>query len=133
MVARSPSASSTDLSGKSDANVIIAAMLEKTSRHLFGPTSAPASPPKQQVVSLTALKTKLSYLKSSEIKLVRQAFHFADQAHLGQYRQSGEPYITHPLAVAELCADWRLDVYSIMSALLEDVNGYGKRYSRYFG
>ena len=121
MVARSPSASSTDLSGKSDANVIIAAMLEKTSRHLFGPTSAPASPPKQQVVSLTALKTKLSYLKSSEIKLVRQAFHFADQAHLGQYRQSGEPYITHPLAVAELCADWRLDVYSIMSALLHDV------------
>ena len=121
MVARSPSASSTDLSGKSDANVIIAAMLEKTSRHLFGPTSAPASPPKQQVVSLTALTTKLSYLKSSEIKLVRQAFHFADQAHLGQYRQSGEPYITHPLAVAELCADWRLDVYSIMSALLHDV------------
>ena len=96
-------------------------MLEKTSRHLFGPTSAPSSPPKQQVVSITALTTKLNYLKSSELKLVRQAFHFADKAHLGQYRQSGEPYITHPLAVAELCADWRLDVYSIMSALLHDV------------
>ena len=121
MVARSPSAFGTDLAGKSEANVIIAAMLEKTSRHLFGPTSAPSSPPKQQVVSITALTTKLDYLKSSELKLVRQAFHFADKAHLGQYRQSGEPYITHPLAVAELCADWRLDVYSIMSALLHDV------------
>jgi len=121
MVARSPSAFGTDLAGKSEANVIIAAMLEKTSRHLFGPTSAPSSPPKQQVVSITPLTTKLNYLKSSELKLVRQAFHFADKAHLGQYRQSGEPYITHPLAVAELCADWRLDVYSIMSALLHDV------------
>ncbi|MEI7426847.1 MAG: bifunctional (p)ppGpp synthetase/guanosine-3',5'-bis(diphosphate) 3'-pyrophosphohydrolase [Betaproteobacteria bacterium] len=122
MVARSPSTSSNDLiPSKSDAKVIIAAMLEKTSRHLFGPTSAPAFPPKQQVVSLTALTEKLSYLKSSEIKLVKRAFHFADEAHLGQYRQSGEPYITHPLAVAELCADWRLDVYSIMCALLHDV------------
>jgi GTP pyrophosphokinase len=122
MVARTPLSSSSDLiPGKSDAKVIIAAMLEKTRRHLFGPTSAPASPPKQQVVSLTALTTKLSYLKSSELKLVRRAFHFADEAHLGQYRQSGEPYITHPLAVAELCADWRLDVYSIISALLHDV------------
>jgi GTP pyrophosphokinase len=102
--------------------VIIAAMLEKTSRHLFGPTSAPASPPKQQVVSLSVLTEKLSYLKSSELKLVKKAFHFADEAHLGQYRQSGEPYITHPLAVAELCAEWRLDVNSIMSALLHDVS-----------
>ena len=122
MVARSPSTSSSDLiPSKSDAKVIIAAMLEKTSRHLFGPTSAPASPPKQQVVSLSVLTDKLSYLKSSELKLVKKAFHFADEAHLGQYRQSGEPYITHPLAVAELCAEWRLDVNSIMSALLHDV------------
>ena len=122
MVARSPSTSSSDLlPSNSDARVIIAAMLEKTSRHLFGPTSAPASPPKQQVVSLSVLTEKLSYLKSSELKLVKKAFHFADEAHLGQYRQSGEPYITHPLAVAELCAEWRLDVNSIMSALLHDV------------
>jgi GTP pyrophosphokinase len=122
MVARSPSISSADtLTHVTDAKAIISAMLEKSSRHLFGPTSAPASPPKQQVVSLSNLTDKLSYLKSSEMKLVRKAFHFADEAHLGQYRQSGEPYITHPLAVAELCADWRLDVNSIMSALLHDV------------
>jgi GTP pyrophosphokinase len=122
MVARSPSTSKGDLLPSiSDASVIIAAMLEKSSRHLFGPTSAPEVPPKQQVVSLAALTQKLSYLKASELKLVKKAFHFADEAHLGQYRQSGEPYITHPLAVAELCADWRLDVFSIMSALLHDV------------
>jgi len=121
MVARSPSTSSSDVLHVPDANAIIAAMLEKSSRHLFGPTSAPSSPPKQQVVSLAKLTEKLSYLKPAEIKLVRKAFQFADEAHLGQYRQSGEPYITHPLAVAELCADWRLDVNSIMSALLHDV------------
>ncbi len=104
-----------------DSNGIIAAMLEKSGRHLFGPTFAPAQPPKQQVISIAVLSEKLSYLKASDLKLVRKAFHFADEAHLGQYRQSGEPYITHPLAVAELCAEWKLDVYSIMSALLHDV------------
>ena len=100
---------------------VIAAMLEQSGRHLFGPTFAPAQPPKQQVVSISGLTAKLDYLKPEEIKLVKRAFHFADEAHLGQYRQSGEPYITHPLAVAELCAEWKLDVYSIMAALLHDV------------
>ena len=104
-----------------DPKDIIAAMLEQSGRHLFGPTFAPANPPKQQVVSITGLTAKLDYLKPAELKLVKQAFHFADEAHLGQYRQSGEPYITHPLAVAELCATWKLDVYSIMAALMHDV------------
>lgn len=104
-----------------DAKGIIAAMLEKSGRHLFGPTFAPAQPPKQQVISIAELTAKLSYLSDSDLKLVKKAFHFSDQAHLGQYRQSGEPYITHPLAVAELCAEWKLDLYSIMSALLHDV------------
>ena len=104
-----------------DSKDIIAAMLEQSGRHLFGPTYAPAQPPKQQVVSTANLISKLDYLKPTELKLVKQAFNFADDAHLGQYRQSGEPYITHPLAVAELCAEWKLDVYSIMAALLHDV------------
>jgi GTP pyrophosphokinase len=104
-----------------DASGIIAAMLEKSGRHLFGPTYAPQQPPKQQVISIADLTAKLSYLTNAELKLVKKAFQFSDAAHLGQYRQSGEPYITHPLAVAELCAEWRLDVNSIMSALLHDV------------
>ena len=117
--------SSTTTKNKSpnipDSNGIIAAMLEKSGRHLFGPTSAPLQPPKQQVISIADLTAKLSYLTSAELKLVKKAFHFSDEAHLGQYRQSGEPYITHPLAVAELCAEWKLDVHSIVSALLHDV------------
>jgi hypothetical protein len=61
------------------------------------------------------------YLSPEEIKEVKAAFHFGDEAHLGQYRQSGEPYITHPVAVAETCAGWKLDAQSIMAALLHDV------------
>ncbi|MDF7169923.1 HD domain-containing protein, partial [Escherichia coli] len=97
------------------------AVLEQTYRHLFGPTSQPAAPPRQQVVSISGLTEKLSYLKPADLKLVKEAFHFSDEAHLGQYRQSGEPYITHPVAVAEICAGWKLDVQSIMAALLHDV------------
>jgi GTP pyrophosphokinase len=100
---------------------IIASLLAQSSRHLFGPTSAPILPLKHQVVSIEGLLSKLSYLKPEEIAQVKKAFQFSDAAHLGQYRHSGEPYITHPVAVAELCATWRLDAPSIMAALMHDV------------
>ena len=100
---------------------VLDSLLAQSSRHLFGPTSAPILPLKHQVVSLEALLSKLGYLKSEEVTQVKKAFQFADAAHLGQYRHSGEPYITHPVAVAELCATWRLDGPSIMAALLHDV------------
>ena len=100
---------------------IIASLLAQSSRHLFGPTSAPILPLKHQVVSIEGLLSKLSYLKPDEITQVKKAFQFSDAAHLGQYRHSGEPYITHPVAVAELCATWRLDAPSIMAALMHDV------------
>ncbi|MBU3578080.1 RelA/SpoT family protein [Polynucleobacter sp. UK-Kesae-W10] len=114
-----PNASSSQKpSGKSS---VIASLLAQSSRHLFGPTSAPALPLKHQVVSIDSLLAKLSYLKPDDIAQIKKAFQFADAAHLGQYRHSGEPYITHPVAVAELCATWRLDGPSIMAALLHDV------------
>ena len=100
---------------------VIATLLAQSSRHLFGPTSAPSHPLKHQVVSIEGLISKLSYLKPDEVAQIKKAFQFADAAHLGQYRHSGEPYITHPVAVAELCATWRLDAPSIMAALLHDV------------
>nr|WP_216862336.1 bifunctional (p)ppGpp synthetase/guanosine-3',5'-bis(diphosphate) 3'-pyrophosphohydrolase [Polynucleobacter sp. 15G-AUS-farblos] len=100
---------------------ILATLLAQSSRHLFGPTSAPHLPLKHQVVSIESLLSKLSYLKPDEVAQIKKAFQFADAAHLGQYRHSGEPYITHPVAVAELCATWRLDAPSIMAALLHDV------------
>jgi guanosine-3',5'-bis(diphosphate) 3'-pyrophosphohydrolase len=61
------------------------------------------------------------YLPSSDVQKVRDAFRFSDEAHLGQFRRSGAPYITHPLAVAEILTDWRLDSAAIQAALLHDV------------
>jgi GTP pyrophosphokinase/guanosine-3',5'-bis(diphosphate) 3'-pyrophosphohydrolase len=84
-----------------------------------------APPPKPNAAdasaaSFAALTSKLDYLDAADIKRVRDAYRFADEAHLGQFRASGEPYITHPIAVAGLCADWRLDAQAIMAALMHD-------------
>ena len=70
--------------------------------------------------SFAALTHKLDYLDAADIKRVREAYRFADEAHLGQFRASGEPYITHPIAVAGLCAEWKLDAQAIMAALMHD-------------
>ena len=70
--------------------------------------------------SFAALTDKLSHLSKSDLKQVRDAYKFADEAHLGQFRASGEPYITHPIAVAGLVADWRLDAQALMAALMHD-------------
>ena len=70
--------------------------------------------------SFAALLHKLDYLDESDVRRVREAYRFADEAHLGQFRASGEPYITHPIAVAGLCADWKLDAQAIMAALMHD-------------
>ncbi|WP_449369529.1 RelA/SpoT family protein [Thiomonas sp.] len=76
---------------------------------------------RQVPVSLASLLGKLqAYLPEADLQKVREAYRFADAAHLGQYRVSGEPYISHPVAVAELCADWKLDTQAIMAALLHD-------------
>ncbi|MBC3917334.1 bifunctional (p)ppGpp synthetase/guanosine-3',5'-bis(diphosphate) 3'-pyrophosphohydrolase [Undibacterium sp. CY18W] len=74
------------------------------------------------VASITALTNRIGeYMSASELKLVREAYRFSDEMHLGQVRKSGEPYISHPIAVAEICAEWKLDVQAIMAALLHDV------------
>src|SRR5438128_141274 len=78
------------------------------------------SPADAAAASFATLTHKLDYLEPAEIKKVREAYRFADEAHLGQFRASGEPYITHPIAVAGLCADWKLDAQAIMAALMHD-------------
>lgn len=84
------------------------------------PVTAPAPVP--GVASVTQLTNKLAeYLTPSELKKIKEAYRFSDEAHLGQMRMSGEPYISHPIAVAEICADWKLDAQAIMAALLHDV------------
>jgi GTP pyrophosphokinase len=70
--------------------------------------------------SFAGLTAKLDYLSAGDVDLVRKAYRFADEAHLGQLRNSGEPYITHPIAVAAQCADWKLDAQALMAALLHD-------------
>lgn len=70
--------------------------------------------------SFAALLSKLDYLEGDDIQKVHAAYKVADAAHLGQMRKSGEPYITHPIAVAAQCAEWRLDVQALMAALLHD-------------
>ena len=70
--------------------------------------------------SFAALEAKLDYLDAADIDLVRRAYRFADTAHLGQMRHSGEPYITHPIAVAAQVAEWKLDPHALMAALLHD-------------
>ncbi|MFO0122044.1 MAG: RelA/SpoT family protein [Inhella sp.] len=70
--------------------------------------------------SFDVLAPSLYYLSKGDTKRVLEAFRFADQAHLGQFRASGLPYITHPLAVAGICAGWRLDAQAIMAALMHD-------------
>ncbi len=70
--------------------------------------------------SFAGLIAKLDYLSPSDLEQVRQAYRFADEAHLGQLRNSGEPYITHPIAVTAQCAEWKLDAQALMAALLHD-------------
>jgi len=74
------------------------------------------------VVSVAPLAERArKYLKSGDVQKIREAFRFSDEAHLGQFRQSGAPYITHPIAVAEILTDWKLDGAAIQAALLHDV------------
>jgi GTP pyrophosphokinase len=70
---------------------------------------------------LQKLITKTSYLTTEQQDRLRAAFLFGAQAHTGQTRKSGEPYITHPLAVAGILADIHLDVDSLTAAILHDV------------
>lgn len=68
------------------------------------------------------LKAQVSeYLPSEQVERIRDAFVVANEAHSSQKRSSGEPYITHPVAVASLLADMRLDCETLMAALLHDV------------
>jgi len=70
--------------------------------------------------SFAALEAKLDYLDPTDLERVRQSYRYADTAHLGQMRHSGEPYITHPIAVAAQVAEWKLDASALMAALLHD-------------
>jgi guanosine-3',5'-bis(diphosphate) 3'-pyrophosphohydrolase len=104
----------------------MASRLAAAIKELASPSSrraaakAPTPTDDAAAASFAGLTHKLDYLDTADIKRVREAYRFADEAHLGQFRASGEPYITHPIAVAGLCADWKLDAQAIMAALMHD-------------
>ena len=71
---------------------------------------------------LQGLTDKLSsYLDPKEVDRIKRAYLFSEKCHTGQVRQSGDPYITHPLAVANILADMHMDPESLMAGLLHDV------------
>jgi len=73
-------------------------------------------------IGINQLIDKLeAYLPHEDVERVQAAYDFAYQAHEGQRRRSGEPYITHPVAVADLLADLRLDSQTLIAAILHDV------------
>ncbi len=67
------------------------------------------------------LEIAATYMKPGDLDRIREAYAMAEEAHRGQTRMSGEPYIQHPLAVAEIVAKMQLDVVTVMAALLHDV------------
>ncbi len=72
--------------------------------------------------TIDALDSTLrSYLNPEQTNHVKRAYYFAEQAHFGQVRRSGEEYVTHPLAVAGILADMHMDHQSLMAAMLHDV------------
>jgi len=72
--------------------------------------------------SISALSKKLSdYLDPKKVKQVNKAYDFACEAHSGQYRSSGDPYVTHPIAVASILGSFRMDEDSLTAAMLHDV------------
>src|SRR5450830_1529832 len=73
--------------------------------------SSSATPPKSAAAAAGSATTAAANAAAAS---------FADAAHLGQLRNSGEPYITHPIAVAAQCAVWKLDAQALMAALLHD-------------
>ncbi|HEY7883798.1 MAG TPA: HD domain-containing protein, partial [Cellvibrionaceae bacterium] len=62
-----------------------------------------------------------SYLEPSQVDQIKRAYYYAEQAHDGQKRRSGEAYISHPLAVADILTSMHMDPPSLMAAMLHDV------------
>jgi guanosine-3',5'-bis(diphosphate) 3'-pyrophosphohydrolase len=76
----------------------------------------------RRATGISQLLEKLeAYLPPAQVERVREAYEFGAERHQGQKRVSGEPYITHPVAVADILADLRLDADTIAAAILHDV------------
>src|SRR5215210_6913988 len=83
---------------------------------ILAPSSLPEMPE-----AAALFKEWSGYLKPEDLTQLESAYHFSKAAHEGQYRKSGEPYISHPLAVADILAQWHMDPQALTAALLHDV------------
>jgi len=76
----------------------------------------------RRTTGISQLLDKLEgYLPPAQVERVREAYDFGAERHQGQKRVSGEPYITHPVAVADILADLKLDADTLVAAILHDV------------
>jgi len=91
--------------------------LKRTEREI----SKPADFTNPQVLYQKLIDTVSEYHPSTDLSLIEKAYHLADNAHRGQFRKSGEPYIIHPLCVAIILAELELDKETIIAGLLHDV------------
>ena len=82
--------------------------------------SAVAEPHRQSLLG-ELLRDVEDYLEPNEVGVIQRACAFGAQVHAGQQRHSGGPYIDHPLAVAAILANMRLDSHSVTAAILHDV------------
>lgn len=101
-------------------NTATSSKADSSKRKFEAPLVAPDLLPADTEHSQLTLLLK-EYLTSEEIEQVWVAYRYADKAHLGQTRKTGEPYITHPVAVACVLARLHLDVPTLLAALLHDV------------
>lgn len=110
---------SSDQKNSSEAEGVYSASSPRMEKHSAKPMQHQVH---SGVATFSHLTEKLeSYLPQADMQRIREAYRFADEMHLGQIRKSGEPYISHPIAVAEICSDWKLDAQAVMAALLHDV------------
>ncbi|GHT93559.1 guanosine-3',5'-bis(diphosphate) 3'-pyrophosphohydrolase [Betaproteobacteria bacterium] len=114
------------------ATVATAAVAKSAEPAEFAAAAAPAletpHPPAQRFYALSpehssyqSFIASLDYLGGEDLERIKSAIIYADQAHADQVRLSGEPYVTHPLAVASVVAAWRMDADAVCAALLHDV------------
>lgn len=91
---------------------------------LASPVGNPTRSKRNRGVEVARLEDLLemtrAYRPDADLSLLRQAYAFAEEAHKGQERRSGEPYLTHPIEVAAILAEMRMDVPTLAAAMLHD-------------
>lgn len=85
-------------------------------------SAAPSASASNEAIEFSRLRLQASrYLKPEDVERLESAFQMSVRAHDGQFRISGDPYVSHPLAVAEILAQWHLDAHALIGGLLHDV------------